>query len=87
MKNTTIAFTCSLAGTLALLAINGGLATQAFGGNQRPKEAMVKYEIGHNRVARGLVESLPRTKIANVTPSGPAGSAQRIAIAWNRDRR
>jgi hypothetical protein len=86
MKNTTIAFTCSLAGTLALLAINGGHATQHFGNDQRPVEAMLKHESGHHRIDRATVEALPGVQVANVTSSPSAGSAQRVAIAWIRDR-
>lgn len=87
MKNTTIAFTCSLAGTLALLALNGRHATQGPGHDQRTEEAMLKYEFGHNRIARAPVAVPTRVKVANVTPSASSGSAQGVVIAWARDRR
>jgi hypothetical protein len=87
MKNTTIAFTCSLAGTLALLALNGGHVTPGSGSVQRPVEAMLMHESGHRRMDRPLIEALPRVQVANVTSSASARSAQRVAIAWNRDRR
>jgi len=87
MKNTTIAFTCSLAGTLALLALNGGHSTQGLGSDQRPVEAMLKHESVHYRVARAPVEALPRVQVASSTSSASTASVQRLAMAWIHDRR
>ena len=85
MNSTSIAFVCSLAGTLALLAVNGGYATYG-ASNQRAADGMLTYVIQPRHVERGANETPSRLRSAAVSTPTPTRVAGLSATIRVRDR-
>ena len=87
MKNTTIVFVCSLAGTLALAALHGVETVPRLGGSQQPVDAMLTHELDHDYRDGQRAKQRPREQVAKVTTGGRANlRASRFVIALRESR-